>query len=297
MRTRRISAQPRNRCAGLCGLQPAARRPRFSVVRLQSRRPVCARAARRASTACRTNFSTHPGRSSCGCVHASRRCSRHRNPPTARRCPTELFAMLADRGHAPPGVPACLGLSPEWARKLSAPFVLDPSYGTRCSTVLTLSGDDALVVSERRFDANGAAAGESEYALNAAADIDAGRSSARNPRADWRLSLEFPPLPPVSGVMPTLQNNHRPRLPAITLLTLVIAQFAVSRERRHRRWKCAASGRTSAPTCSPTYRSSVTRIRTICRPNSSSGCRSAASAKCAARCVPSATTSRRSPPR
>ena len=60
-------------------------------------------------------------------------------------------------------------LSPEWARKLSAPFVLDPTYGTRCSTVLTLSGDDALDIAERRFDANGVATGESEYALNAAA--------------------------------------------------------------------------------------------------------------------------------
>jgi uncharacterized protein with NRDE domain len=51
---------------------------------------------------------------------------------------------------------------------LSAPFVLDPTYGTRCSTVLTLSGDDALDIAERRFDASGVATGESEYALNAA---------------------------------------------------------------------------------------------------------------------------------
>ena len=50
----------------------------------------------------------------------------------------ELFAMLADRETAPPDTVPAGDLSPEWARKLSAPFVLDPGYGTRCSTVLTI---------------------------------------------------------------------------------------------------------------------------------------------------------------
>ena len=61
-----------------------------------------------------------------------------------RRLPTQL----------PPG-----DLSPEWARKLSAPFVLDPGYGTRCSTVLTISNQGALRITERRFDADGAPIG------------------------------------------------------------------------------------------------------------------------------------------
>ena len=80
----------------------------------------------------------------------------------------ELFAMLADREPAPPDTVPPGDLSPEWARKLSAPFVLDPAYGTRCSTVLTIGIDDSLRMAERRFDADGAPAGESEYALNAA---------------------------------------------------------------------------------------------------------------------------------
>ena len=80
----------------------------------------------------------------------------------------ELFAMLADRETVSPETLPASELSPEWARKLSAPFVLDPVYGTRCSTVLTLFDDNALDISERRFDARGIAAGESEYALNAA---------------------------------------------------------------------------------------------------------------------------------
>jgi uncharacterized protein with NRDE domain len=78
----------------------------------------------------------------------------------------KLFDMLADREPAPPDTVPPGDLSPEWARKLSAPFVFDPTYGTRCSTVLTL--DDSLRIVERRFDADGAPAGESEYALNAA---------------------------------------------------------------------------------------------------------------------------------
>jgi uncharacterized protein with NRDE domain len=77
-----------------------------------------------------------------------------------------LFEMLADRETAPPDTVPPGDLSPELARKLSAPFVFDPTYGTRCSTVLTAG--DSLRITERRFDADGSPAGESEYALNAA---------------------------------------------------------------------------------------------------------------------------------
>jgi len=78
----------------------------------------------------------------------------------------DLFGMLADRETAAPdGIPPG-DLSLEWARKLSAPFVLDPRYGTRCSTVLTISNHGALRIAERRFDTDGTAAGQSEHVLN-----------------------------------------------------------------------------------------------------------------------------------
>ena len=80
---------------------------------------------------------------------------------------TGLFAMLADREPAPPEALPPGDLSPEWARKLSAPFVLDPGYGTRCSTVLTITDRNELRIAERRFAADGSPAGDSEYALNA----------------------------------------------------------------------------------------------------------------------------------
>lgn len=82
----------------------------------------------------------------------------------------ELFAMLADRETAPPDAVPPGDLSPEWARKLSAPFVLDSGYGTRCSTVLTISASGALRITERRFDAEGAQTGQSEHLLNGGDD-------------------------------------------------------------------------------------------------------------------------------
>ena len=78
----------------------------------------------------------------------------------------DLFEMLADRETAPPETVPPGDLSPEWARKLSAPFVLDASYGTRCSTVLTISGGGARRITERRFDAEGTRSGQSEHLLN-----------------------------------------------------------------------------------------------------------------------------------
>jgi uncharacterized protein with NRDE domain len=77
-----------------------------------------------------------------------------------------LFGLLADRETVPPDRLPPGDLSPEWARKLSAPFVLDAGYGTRCSTILTISNQGMLKVTERRFDASGAASGQSEHVLN-----------------------------------------------------------------------------------------------------------------------------------
>jgi len=85
-----------------------------------------------------------------------------------RKLAGALLAALDDREPAPPETLLNSQLDAEWARKLSAPFVLDASYGTRCSTVLLLADDGELLMRERRFDAHGDPAGESEYALNAA---------------------------------------------------------------------------------------------------------------------------------
>jgi uncharacterized protein with NRDE domain len=77
----------------------------------------------------------------------------------------ELFAMLADREPATDGPPQP-ALPSDWEKPLSAPFVVLPTYGTRCSSVLLLEPGGACVMAERRFDATGAPSGETEFTLN-----------------------------------------------------------------------------------------------------------------------------------
>jgi uncharacterized protein with NRDE domain len=82
--------------------------------------------------------------------------------------PQALFGLLADRTPAAGALPADeSGLPREWQRALSAPFVLHPEYGTRCSTVLLLEPDGAFELSERRFGAHGDLEGETRFQLRA----------------------------------------------------------------------------------------------------------------------------------
>jgi uncharacterized protein with NRDE domain len=88
-----------------------------------------------------------------------------------------LFALLEDREPATDGLPGAFalaspgrsgpntGLSPEWERTLSSPFVLHESYGTRCSTIVAIEPAGRCYLAERRFDASGARSGESAYRL------------------------------------------------------------------------------------------------------------------------------------
>jgi uncharacterized protein with NRDE domain len=86
-------------------------------------------------------------------------------PPTR-----ELLAMLADRTPSVAGEDAYpADLAPEWRQALSAPFVLHPVYGTRCSTVVLLAADGGLHMSERRYDAAGECSGETEFTLDSGA--------------------------------------------------------------------------------------------------------------------------------
>ncbi|TLY55834.1 MAG: NRDE family protein [Gammaproteobacteria bacterium] len=58
------------------------------------------------------------------------------------------------------------GLPQDWDRILSAPFVLHPQYGTRCSSVVLLEPGGRLYFAERRFDPRGEPAGVTEFELN-----------------------------------------------------------------------------------------------------------------------------------
>jgi uncharacterized protein with NRDE domain len=81
----------------------------------------------------------------------------------------ELLALLDDRTPSATSDNAYPAeLAPEWRRALSAPFVLHPLYGTRCSTAVLLAASGALHLIERRFDPQGDCSGETEVELNAA---------------------------------------------------------------------------------------------------------------------------------
>jgi uncharacterized protein with NRDE domain len=73
-----------------------------------------------------------------------------------------LFAVLADRTRTPDDELPSTGVSLEWERRLSAPFIVGPEvgYGTRCSTVVMLGRDGHARFVERSFDAAGQPTGE-----------------------------------------------------------------------------------------------------------------------------------------
>lgn len=75
----------------------------------------------------------------------------------------EFMAMLADREPAPEETLPDTGIGPEWERLLSAPFIVSPHYGTRCSTLLRLGADGEFGFVERRFNAAGESTGESAF--------------------------------------------------------------------------------------------------------------------------------------
>ena len=81
-----------------------------------------------------------------------------------------LMELLADRTPAADGDLPDTGLEPEWERLLSAPFIVHPRYGTRCSTVLRLAAG-RLELTERRVGPDGERTGESafDFALAGAA--------------------------------------------------------------------------------------------------------------------------------
>lgn len=74
-----------------------------------------------------------------------------------------LFELLADRTQTEPLAPPSTGIAPEWERLLSSVFIVDASYGTRCSTVLMVSRDGRARFVERSFDAQGDPTGEAAY--------------------------------------------------------------------------------------------------------------------------------------
>jgi uncharacterized protein with NRDE domain len=76
---------------------------------------------------------------------------------------TEVFELLADRHPSPEDSLPDTGLPLDWERALSAPFVVHPRYGTRCSTVMLVERGGRTVIHERRFDATGMQTGATRF--------------------------------------------------------------------------------------------------------------------------------------
>ena len=82
--------------------------------------------------------------------------------------PESLFTILADRQPAPPEELPSTGLPAEWERIVSAPFIVNERYGTRCSTVLLVERNGRTILHERRFDASAVQTGTSRFEFTSA---------------------------------------------------------------------------------------------------------------------------------
>lgn len=82
--------------------------------------------------------------------------------------PEDLFAMLADREQASGTDLPSTGLPEDWERVVSAPFIVNERYGTRCSSVLLVERTGRTILQERRFDATGIQSGNSRFEFTSA---------------------------------------------------------------------------------------------------------------------------------
>jgi uncharacterized protein with NRDE domain len=73
-----------------------------------------------------------------------------------------LWVALADRALAADAELPKTGVSLDWERILSAPFIVSETYGTRCSTIFAIDREGNARFTERSFDAAGSPSGEVE---------------------------------------------------------------------------------------------------------------------------------------
>lgn len=74
-----------------------------------------------------------------------------------------LFACLYDQEKAFDEELPQTGISLEWERLLSSPFIISPDYGTRCSTILAIHQSGQVYFAERSFNTEGMATGEQRF--------------------------------------------------------------------------------------------------------------------------------------
>lgn len=82
---------------------------------------------------------------------------------------TRLLRLLEDRRRASAHDLDTAGQPFEKAHAYSAPFIVLPDYGTRCSTVITRDSAGQVRVTERRFSPDGRSTGQSDFVVEAGA--------------------------------------------------------------------------------------------------------------------------------
>lgn len=85
-----------------------------------------------------------------------------------------LFRTLDDRQAAPDDQLPATGIGIELERLLSAPLIVSPDYGTRCTTVVLAGRDGTVQVIERRLAPDGSTVGRTHIAFQAARPGTAG---------------------------------------------------------------------------------------------------------------------------
>src|SRR3982750_1693018 len=94
-----------------------------------------------------------------------------------------VLALLHDTARAPDAALPATGVTLERERMLSAPFIVGADYGTRCSTVLTITPEGDAHWIERSFDSSGIPTADVEHRFKVARNAEAAPSSvARNGR-------------------------------------------------------------------------------------------------------------------
>lgn len=78
-----------------------------------------------------------------------------------------LFEMLNDRAPVADHLLPSTGVSQEWERLLSSPFIVNERYGTRCSTVVRIDHRRHVEIRERRFDRDGRISGTGSFEFDA----------------------------------------------------------------------------------------------------------------------------------
>ncbi len=79
---------------------------------------------------------------------------------------TSLMRLLDDRDRAPVSEVEAGRLDFGTAHAITAPFIVLPNYGTRCTTVVLADKDGRWHLNERRFDPAGNVTGESRFSFS-----------------------------------------------------------------------------------------------------------------------------------